>query len=183
MLQEMTDEKARHLLALSREMRWSFPSSQGTPIIKGHAATQWTELAVKERESYVKATRTLMENGDEEASIEMAANAWRQAAGHGGELANLADRIRDGDGIGGDNLLNTGTSCHGCLGRNLHSSGYRSELRLLPANLQYLLNRHASLLSDNLPSPPLQVRCISLPDDVRGRDHAERYRFSLHLFH
>ncbi|HZY94521.1 MAG TPA: hypothetical protein VFE98_06630 [Candidatus Bathyarchaeia archaeon] len=36
----MTDEKARHLLELSRELHWAFPSSQGTPIIKGHATSQ-----------------------------------------------------------------------------------------------------------------------------------------------
>src|SRR5436853_343414 len=77
MLQEMTDEKARHFLALSREMHWSFPSSQGTPIIKGQAPTQWIERAVKERESYINAAHTLMEHGDEEAAIEIAANAWR----------------------------------------------------------------------------------------------------------
>ena len=77
MLQEMTDVKARHLLALSREMRWSFPSSQGTPIIRGQAATQWIEQAVKERESYANAARVLLENGNQEASVEIACNAWR----------------------------------------------------------------------------------------------------------
>ena len=77
MLQEVTDEKARHLLAISREMRWSFPSSQGTPIIRGQAATQWIEQAVKERESYANAARVLLENGNQEASVEIACNAWR----------------------------------------------------------------------------------------------------------
>src|SRR5712692_7688737 len=77
MLQEMTDEKARHRLAISREMRWSFPSSQGTPIIRGQPATQWIEQAVKERESYANAARVLLENGNQEASVEIACNSWR----------------------------------------------------------------------------------------------------------
>lgn len=77
MLLEMTDEKARHLLTLSRELHWAFPSSQGTPIIKGHAASQRVEQAVPEREYYADAARELFEKGDEEGAVEIAANAWR----------------------------------------------------------------------------------------------------------
>src|SRR3989441_8138980 len=73
----MTDEKARHLLALSRKMHWSFPSSQGTPIIRGQAANREIEQATKERESYAHATRVLLENRDEEGGFEIASNAWR----------------------------------------------------------------------------------------------------------
>jgi hypothetical protein len=40
MLIEMTDEKARHLLVQSRQLHWDFPTSQGTPIIKGDPASQ-----------------------------------------------------------------------------------------------------------------------------------------------
>ena len=77
MLQEMTDEKARQLLAGSRELNWAFPSSQGTPIIKGHATSQRVEQAVEERESYANAARVLLENGDETGAVEIASNAWR----------------------------------------------------------------------------------------------------------
>jgi tetratricopeptide (TPR) repeat protein len=73
----MTDEKARYLLALSRELHWAFPSSQGTPIIKGHATSQQVEQAVQERESYANAARVLLEIGDEEGGVEIASNAWR----------------------------------------------------------------------------------------------------------
>src|SRR5712692_2586286 len=77
MLLEMTDEKARHLLALSRELHWAFPSSQGAPIIKGQATSQRVEQAVQERESYVNAARVLLENRDEEGAVEIASNVWR----------------------------------------------------------------------------------------------------------
>ncbi len=77
MLLEMTDEKARHLLALSRELHWAFPSSQGTPIIKGQATSQRVEQAAQERESYANAARVLLEKGDEEGAVEIASNAWR----------------------------------------------------------------------------------------------------------
>jgi tetratricopeptide (TPR) repeat protein len=77
MLLEMSDEKARHLLALSHELHWAFPSSQGTPIIKGLATSQQVEQAAQERESYANAARVLFDSGDEEGAVELAANAWR----------------------------------------------------------------------------------------------------------
>src|SRR5690349_698991 len=77
MIQEMSDERAKELLALSRELHWAFPTSQGTPIIKGDVASQPVEQAVPERESYAKAARILMEKGDEEDAVEIASNAWR----------------------------------------------------------------------------------------------------------
>src|SRR6266516_5579683 len=77
MLQEMTDEKARHVLELSRALRWEFPSSQGTPIIRGQAASRDVEQATREREFFADAARVLLENGNEEGAIEIAANAWR----------------------------------------------------------------------------------------------------------
>lgn len=77
MLLEMIDEKARHLLALSRELHWAFPSSQGTPIIKSHPASQLVEQAAQERESYANAARVLLENGNEEGAVEIASNVWR----------------------------------------------------------------------------------------------------------
>jgi tetratricopeptide (TPR) repeat protein len=77
MLLEMSDEKARHLLALSRELHWAFPSSQGTPNINGEAASKLVENAAEERRSYASAARVLLEKGDEEGAVELAANAWR----------------------------------------------------------------------------------------------------------
>src|SRR2546425_10905587 len=77
MLQEMTDEKARHLLECSRALHWELPSSQGTPIIRGQAASRDVEQATRERESYTNAARVLLENGNEEGAIEIVANAWR----------------------------------------------------------------------------------------------------------
>jgi hypothetical protein len=73
----MNDEKARHMLELSRLLHWDFPSSQGTPIIKGHAKSQQVEQAAKDRESYANAARVLLERGDEEGAIEIASNTWR----------------------------------------------------------------------------------------------------------
>src|SRR5436309_4616811 len=77
MLLEVNEEKARHLLELSRALRWEFPSSQGSPIIRGQAASRDVEQATRERESYSNAARVLLEKGDEEGAIEIAANAWR----------------------------------------------------------------------------------------------------------
>src|SRR5437667_5688725 len=77
MLLEMSEEKARHMLELSRTLRWEFPTSQGTPIIRGQAASRDVERATKERESYANAARVLLENGDEEGAFEIASNAWR----------------------------------------------------------------------------------------------------------
>jgi len=77
MLLAISDEKARRFLALSRELHWAFPSSQGTPIIKGDATSQRVEQAVQERESYANAARALLERGEEEGATEIAANAWR----------------------------------------------------------------------------------------------------------
>src|SRR6266702_4509513 len=77
MLLEMTDEKARRMLALSRELHWAFPTSQGTPIIKGQATSQLIEQAVQKRESYATAARVLLGKGEEEGAVEIASNAWR----------------------------------------------------------------------------------------------------------
>src|SRR5713226_6739847 len=77
MLQEMTDEKARRLLALSRELHWAFPSSQGTPVIRGDADSHQVEQAVPDRESYANAARVLLESGDEKGAAEIASNTWR----------------------------------------------------------------------------------------------------------
>ena len=73
----MSDLEARRLLAESRLLRWSFPTSQGTPIVKGHVGSRIVENAAQERESYANAVHVLLEKGDEEGAVELAANAWR----------------------------------------------------------------------------------------------------------
>lgn len=68
-------EEARHLLELSREARWSFPSSFGAPVSPG--ASAWIGRIVPEQDSFFDAVRFLMENGDEGEAVEMAAHVWR----------------------------------------------------------------------------------------------------------
>jgi tetratricopeptide (TPR) repeat protein len=98
MLLAMSDEKARRLLALSRELHWAFPSSQGTPIIKDHPTSQKVEQAVHERESYANAARVLLEKEDEEGAVEIASNTWRlwrvarDIAGGRAFLATILDK-------------------------------------------------------------------------------------------
>jgi tetratricopeptide (TPR) repeat protein len=77
MLVEMTDERARRLLAESRQLHWAFPSSQGTPVIKGDPDSKSVENAAQVRESYASAAHVLLDREDEEAAVELAANVWR----------------------------------------------------------------------------------------------------------
>ena len=97
-LLEASDEEARQILGLSRELHWTFPSSQGTPIIKGHPTSQQVEHAVQERESYANAARVFFDNGDEEGAVEIASNTWRlwrvalDVAGGRAFLASILDK-------------------------------------------------------------------------------------------
>lgn len=68
----MTAEEAQRLVALSREARWLFPSSFGNP---GRDAT--VEPLIPEQDALVEAARVLVESGDREAAVELAANVWR----------------------------------------------------------------------------------------------------------
>ena len=77
MLVEMTDEKAHHLLELSRQLHWNFPTSQGTPIIRGQAESKMVENAAQEREFYANAVRVLLEKEELDSAVELASNAWR----------------------------------------------------------------------------------------------------------
>jgi tetratricopeptide (TPR) repeat protein len=72
---ELTRDDAERLLALSRQARWTFPSSSGNPV--GQGAGAWVERVVPEQQSFVEAARFLIENGDEEGAVELAANVWR----------------------------------------------------------------------------------------------------------
>ncbi len=75
--QKVTGEDARRLLALSREAHWTFPTSQGTPVREDSGPGEWVERMVAARDSFTDATRFLMENGEGEAAVEIAANVWR----------------------------------------------------------------------------------------------------------
>jgi tetratricopeptide (TPR) repeat protein len=77
MFLEMTELRARHLLTHSRELHWAFPSSQGTPIIRGHPTSRRVEQAAQDRESYANAARVMLKDGDNEDAIELASNVWR----------------------------------------------------------------------------------------------------------
>jgi tetratricopeptide (TPR) repeat protein len=64
------------LLALSREARWTFPSSMGYPVRRG-AEEVWVERVASEREAFAEAARFLVEARDRDAGLELAANVWR----------------------------------------------------------------------------------------------------------
>jgi tetratricopeptide (TPR) repeat protein len=68
----VTAVEAQRLVALSREARWLFPSSFGYP---GKDAT--VERLIPEQDAVVEAARVLVESGDREAAVELAANVWR----------------------------------------------------------------------------------------------------------
>ena len=70
----MTPEEAKRLLALSRQARWTFPSSFGSPALAGEPSVA---KLVPEQESVAEAATVLVEEGDGAAATELAANAWR----------------------------------------------------------------------------------------------------------
>ncbi len=73
----MTRGEAEELLALARDLRWTFPSSSGTPVRRSEPLPGALERLVNARERLVDAARTLTASGDGEAAMELAANAWR----------------------------------------------------------------------------------------------------------
>jgi tetratricopeptide (TPR) repeat protein len=68
-------EEAHRLLERSREVRWRFPSSSGSPVLAGRDA--WAEQLLPEKESFAAATQSLIESGDDHEATELAANVWR----------------------------------------------------------------------------------------------------------
>jgi tetratricopeptide (TPR) repeat protein len=68
-------EEAHRLLQRSREVRWRFPSSSGSPILADQDA--WAEQLLSEKESFAAAARSLIESGDGHEATELAANVWR----------------------------------------------------------------------------------------------------------
>jgi tetratricopeptide (TPR) repeat protein len=71
----MSSEEAHRLLERSREVRWRFPSSSGSPVLAAHDA--WTEQLLSEKESFAAAARFLLESGADNEATELAANVWR----------------------------------------------------------------------------------------------------------
>src|SRR2546428_4054499 len=75
---EMTFEEAKGLLKLSREARWSYPSSQGGDMVRQDTElSKWTDRLVPKRESFTTAIEVLVRNGFEDEAVETAANMWR----------------------------------------------------------------------------------------------------------
>ncbi len=72
---EMTREKALQLLALSCQIEWSFPTSQGPPVRDD--GEDRIQQVLQKKQSFVEAARFLLENGEDDMSAELAANAWR----------------------------------------------------------------------------------------------------------
>jgi tetratricopeptide (TPR) repeat protein len=71
----MNREAAEQLLAQSRELRWSFPSSSGRPVSRN--AAPWVEQAIAQRDAFARAAALLTELGEHDAALEIAANTWR----------------------------------------------------------------------------------------------------------
>lgn len=72
----MTIQDANRLVALSREARWSYPTSQGRPV-KWDTREEWVERLVREQGSFTEAARVLIDNGRDDLAVEIAANVWR----------------------------------------------------------------------------------------------------------
>lgn len=72
----MKVQEASRLAAMSRQARWDYPSSQGRPI-EWDKQPEWLDTLIREQSSFVEAAKTLMENGQADLAVEMAANVWR----------------------------------------------------------------------------------------------------------
>jgi tetratricopeptide (TPR) repeat protein len=72
-----TTEHVQHILTLSRNARWSFPTSIGNPVGPGPEPSKWFDPLVKEQGSVARIVAYLMKKGDEDDAVEIAANSWR----------------------------------------------------------------------------------------------------------
>ena len=72
----MTLDEANRLLELSRQARWSFPTSRGRPITYGKPE-EWVEKMDGERDRFAKAVAFFMANGNEDHAADLAARVWR----------------------------------------------------------------------------------------------------------
>jgi tetratricopeptide (TPR) repeat protein len=73
----VTRAEAERLLSLSRESKWTFPSSSGKPLDESARTEPWIERLLAERESLLDAVHHFLNAGDVDAATELAANAWR----------------------------------------------------------------------------------------------------------
>jgi tetratricopeptide (TPR) repeat protein len=71
----VTTDEASRLLELSREARWRYPSSAGSPVRADEDV--WVEPLLAEQEAFAAVARLLVEQGDQEEATELAANVWR----------------------------------------------------------------------------------------------------------
>lgn len=72
----MTIQEANRLVALSRDARWSYPTSQGRPI-EWDTQEEWVELLVREQGSFADAASILIGNSRDDLAVEIAGNVWR----------------------------------------------------------------------------------------------------------
>ncbi len=77
LLPGLNAKEVERLLELSRDARWSFPSSMGNPVRVGPDTSKWADPLLKQKESFVNLVRFLVEKGDEETAVEVVANIWR----------------------------------------------------------------------------------------------------------
>ena len=73
---EIEAGEVNRLLALSRRARWTFPTSSGSPVRRAQE-DEAVELLVAEQDALAEACRFLIESGDRDAALELAANTWR----------------------------------------------------------------------------------------------------------
>jgi tetratricopeptide (TPR) repeat protein len=73
----VTREDAERLLALSRDVSWTFPSSAGKPLDARGRGEQRVEQLFAEQQSVVDAARYFVDAGELDAATELAANTWR----------------------------------------------------------------------------------------------------------
>jgi len=73
----MNQAEARRLLALSGEAEWAFPTSFANSIPLRGGDSRWIDRLSAQREALAQAARFLVDEGDEDAAVELAANVWR----------------------------------------------------------------------------------------------------------
>jgi ATP/maltotriose-dependent transcriptional regulator MalT len=73
----MDRRSAAQVVELARHARWAFPTSSGLPVLRRGRWPAWLERLAAEANRLEDAARTLRASGDQEAALELAANAWR----------------------------------------------------------------------------------------------------------
>ena len=68
--------EANRLFELSKRAHWAFPSSFGRPV-RWNNLERWVEELDKKRGPFVRAVTFLMNNGQEDKAVELAARVWR----------------------------------------------------------------------------------------------------------